>query len=172
MARRWGLAGLARPQLALLVGCVVREPDFRLAFDVEKVPVKVIPRQVELLFGRRENVAEDQAIKLPVAQVVGEIEDDSPGVEPLDRLREQRAKLLIVELIGRRQSQLGLEPLRDRQDGRSLPRQHLGQELILIRRRQAAAIENVDGLVQERLQLVAQPSVEQQLIDFLRLRVA
>src|SRR5438046_1432705 len=126
------------------------------------MPVEIISRKVQLLLGRRQDVAQDQAIKLPIAQMVGEVEHDAARVEPLDRLREQRAELLVVELIRRRQNQLGIEPLRDRQDGRTLPSQHLGEELILIRRRQTTTVENVNRFVQEGLQLVPQSGVEQQ----------
>src|SRR5439155_13193663 len=46
---RQRLARLAGPQLAFVVARVVGEPDFRLALDIQKVPMEVIPRQVKLL---------------------------------------------------------------------------------------------------------------------------
>ena len=76
--RRQWLACLAGPHFSLIFGRVKSEPDFRLIFNVQKMPMEVISRKIKLLLGRRQNIAENQAIELPIAQMVGEIEYDPP----------------------------------------------------------------------------------------------
>lgn len=54
------------PGVAFFVGGVKGEPGFGIELDVEAPPVEIVARQVELLFVRRQDVAGDQAIKLPM----------------------------------------------------------------------------------------------------------
>src|SRR5262245_32549378 len=78
LTTRWQrLSRLAGPRVALFIRCVEGQPDFGLGFDVEEVPVQVVPWQVELLLGRGQNVAEDQAIKLPIGEMIGKVQNDS-----------------------------------------------------------------------------------------------
>ena len=128
--------------------------------------MQIVPRQVDLLLVRRENVANDQRVELPVAQVIGEIEDDSPVVQPLERLPQAGVQLGIVQLVRRGEDQLRIEPAADRQD------RHRSQASICARNSFSSEvgkrrrIKDVDRFVEKRLQLIPQLGVEQELVDF------
>ena len=120
---------------------------------------------VDLLLGRRQDVADQQAVQLAVGQMIGELEHDPLVVQLVNRLPQQVVQLDVCERFGVRQPQLGLEPLADRQHRGAFPGQDGREVLVLRRGTEHARIDDIHGLVEKRFQLVAQPSVEHQLVD-------
>ena len=68
-----------------------------------------------------------------------------------------------------RQHERRIEPLADRQHRRPLPFEHRFEKLVLAARAHRGRIDAVDRLVEQRLQLVAQLGVAEQVLHFFRL---
>jgi hypothetical protein len=76
--------------------------------------VEIVVLPADHLLVRRQNIAVDQAVKLPIGQVIGEVEHHVLFVQPADGLVEIIADLLIRQIIGMRQFELRLEPFANR----------------------------------------------------------
>jgi hypothetical protein len=98
--------------------------------------------------------------------MLGEVQHDPLGIEFLDCIRKQAADFRVAQLVRRRKLELGLEPAADRQHGGPFPSEHRGEKLVFLVRRHMCRVEHVDRLVKERLELVPQAGIEQQLVDF------
>ena len=90
---------------------VIAQPDVGVLVDVRTVPMQIARAAFELLFVRRQNIAEDQAVELVVAQVIGEIEHDVLLEQLFDRGPQHERKLMLAEPIRVRQHQRRIEPL-------------------------------------------------------------
>ena len=84
--------------------------------------------------------------------------------------RKHERQLMVAQAIGMRQHERRLEPLVDRQDRRPFPFQHRFEKLVFAAGRHDGRVDAVDRLVEQRLELVAQLRVAEQVLDIFRLR--
>ena len=163
---------LEPPLLPLGVGRVERQPSGRLlGLDGTAIPVDEVVGEFDALHGGGEDVPADEDVEIPVGEVVGEVEDDPLLEQPLDRLPEPLAELILVERAGGLKRQRRIEPASDRLQGRLLPGDHRFEEAVFRLRGERAEVDLEDRLVEIRLDLVAQLRVAEQAVDFVRFGV-
>jgi len=83
----------------------------------------------------REDISHQEAVKLSVAQVVGEIQRDLLAVKQVDCSPKNRVDLFVAEGLGSRKNQLGLEPFANREGGSPFPCQDRFEELVFLGQR-------------------------------------
>src|SRR5262249_23050034 len=82
----------------------------------------------------------------------------------LDNVPERGMQLVVAKLIGRREGKLGRKPLADGENGGFLPSEHGSEEFVFDGRGNLVLIQAEYGLVEIRLELVAQLGIAQQMI--------
>ena len=165
-----GITPLLEPPLIPLgIGCIERQPSGRLlGLDGTAIPVDEVVGEFDALHGGGEDVPADEDVEIPVGEVVGKVEDDPLLIQPLDRLPEPLAKLILVERAGGLEGQRRIEPAGDRLQGRLLPSDHRFEEAVFRLRGERAEVDLEDRLVEIRLDLVAQLRVAEQAVDLFR----
>lgn len=158
------------PHISFFGGGVVAKPAVGIVF-IDAMPMEVVARLIDFLFEGGEDVSGDEAIKLSVAEMIGEIEDDALGVESMDGFPEEAGDIVFVEGFWVGEFEFWFEPHADREDGSAFPGEHGCEKFVLGFNGHASQAEEIKGLIDERFEFVSESCIEEEFVHVISDRV-
>lgn len=151
------------PHITFFGGGIVAEPAVGIVF-IDAMPMEVVARLIDFLFEGGEDVSRDEAIKLTVAEMVGEIEDNTLCVESMDGFPQESGDIFFVKRFRAREFEFRFEPHTYRENGGAFPGEHGSEKLVFGFDRHASQAEEVERLIDERFEFVSKSGIEEEFV--------